>query len=147
MLESILSISGKPGLYKLISQAKNSLIVEALENGRRMPVHAKDRVVSLGDIAIFTVEDDMPLATVLENIGKKQDLKPLDRDALSKDNDTLREFMGEHLPEFDRDRVYPSDIKKLISWYNILIEAGITDFSLAKQAEEDTEAEEATDNK
>lgn len=147
MLESILSISGKPGLYKLISQAKNSLIVEALENGRRMPVHAKDRVVSLGDIAIFTVEDDMPLATVLENIGKKQDLKPLDRDALSKDNDTLREFMGEHLPEFDHDRVYPSDIKKLISWYNILIEAGITDFSLAKQAEEDTEAEEATDNK
>lgn len=75
MLKTILAISGKPGLYKLISQAKNMLIVEAVENKKRMPIYASDKVISLGDIAMYTNDDEVPLATVLESVKKKEDGK------------------------------------------------------------------------
>lgn len=97
MLKTILSISGKPGLYKLVSHGKNMLIVESLTDNKRVPAYAKDKVISLGDIAIYTDETEVPLHEVLTS--------------------------------YDRERVYPSDIKKLLSWYNILINAGITDFT------------------
>lgn len=139
MLKEILSISGKPGLYKLISQAKNMLIVESLIDGKRIPAYSKDKVISLGDIAIYTDTKDVPLAEVLDNIKTKENngLCPVDPKA---DNQVLRNYMAEILPDYDRDRVYPSDMRKLFAWYNILINSNITDFKASK-VEEVTAAE------
>ena len=143
MLKKILAISGKPGLYKLLSQAKNIFYVESIADKKRIPVHSRDKVVSLGDIAIYTDNEEVALAEVLTAIKAKENgaKAPISPDAST---DELRAYMAEILPEFDRDRVYPSDIKKLIKWYNLLIEAGITDFS-AKDEEETTEAEAAAE--
>jgi len=129
MQQTILAISGKPGLYKLISRGKNNLIVESLDAAHhRMPAFSTDRITSLADIAMFTETDDIPLMDVLENLkaieeGKKASVDP--KKASSKE---LQDYFTKILPEWDRERVHVSDIKKLISWYNILIEAGITDF-------------------
>lgn len=140
MLKKILSISGRPGLYKLVSYGKNMLLVEGLTDGHRFPVHSRDRVMSLGDISMFTTSEDTPLSQVFENIGKKYDNKALDAKAISTP-DQLHEFFGGVLENWDSERVHNSDIKKVISWYNILINAGITDFSIKEEetAEEDTE--------
>jgi len=127
MLKEILSVTGKPGLFKLVSQGKNMLIVESLLDGKRMPAYTKDKMVSLGDIAIFTETEEIPLGQVLENVKAKENGATCSIDPKS-DNDKLRKYMGEVLPDFDRDRVYPSDIRKLLSWYNILINAQITEF-------------------
>ena len=135
MLKNILSITGKPGLYKLVSQGNNMLIVESLVDGKRMPTYARDKIVSLGEISMYTMGDDIALSEVLTKLGEKEGLKPAAIDPKKADNDQLRDFFAEVLPEFDRDRVYPSDIRKLIQWYNILVSAGITDFSV-EEAEE-----------
>jgi hypothetical protein len=127
MLKEILSVTGKPGLFKLVSQGKNMLIVESLIDGKRIPAYTKDKVVSLGDIAIFTENEEVPLSQVLESVKPKENGGKCSIDQKA-DNDTLRKYMSEVLPEFDRDRVYPSDIRKLVAWYNILINAQITDF-------------------
>jgi len=127
MLKEILSLTGKPGLFKLVSQGKNMLIVESLIDGKRMPAYTKDKMVSLGDIAIFTETEEVPLGQVLESVKTKENGGVCSIDSKA-DNDKLRKYMGEVLPEYDRDRVYPSDIRKLISWYNILITAQITEF-------------------
>ena len=128
MLKTILSISGKPGLYRLLSSGNNVLIVESLETKKRLPILPKDRVVSLGDISMFTDSEDIALSEVLTKLHAKQAGVPVDTSIL-KDNEALRASFGEVLPNFDRERVYTSDIKKLYSWYNLLIGAGITDFS------------------
>jgi len=127
MLKEILSVTGKPGLFKLVSQGKNMLILESLLDGKRTPTYTKDKVVSLGDIAIFTDTAEVPLAKVLESVKTKENgaLCSIDPKA---DNDKLHKYLGEILPNYDRDRVYPSDIRKLLSWYNILINAQITEF-------------------
>lgn len=135
MLKTILAISGKPGLYKLISQAKNMLIVEAVENKKRMPIYASDKVISLGDIAMYTNDDEVPLATVLESVKKKEDGKVASLDYKKASVEELHAFMVEVLPEYDRDRVHTSDIKKLIQWYNLLISSGESDFVEATPAE------------
>lgn len=137
MLKEILSISGKPGLYKMISQGKNMVIVESLLDGKRIPAYTKDKVVSLGDIAMYTQTEEVSLASVLENIKAKENGQscPVDPKA---DNPTLRKYMEEVLPEYDRDRVYPSDMRKLFSWYNILINSGITEFVAKEEAAEET---------
>jgi hypothetical protein len=127
MLKEILSVTGKPGLFKLVSQAKNMLIVESLIDGKRIPAYTKDKVVSLGDIAIFTETAEVPLGQVLEALKTKEKGAVCSIDPKA-DNDKLRKFMGDILPDYDRDRVYPSDIRKLLSWYNILINAQITEF-------------------
>ena len=135
MQQTNLAISGKPGLYKLISRGKNNLIVESLDAAHhRMPAFSTDRITSLADIAMFTETDDIPLMDVLENLkaieeGKKASVDP--KKASSKE---LQDYFTKILPEWDRERVHVSDIKKLISWYNILIEAGITDFKEEMQA-------------
>ena len=134
MLKEILSVTGKPGLFKLVSQGKNMLIVESLIDGKRIPAYTKDKVVSLGDIAIFTETTEIPLGQVLEAVKTKENGAVCSVDSKA-DNDKLRNYMGEILPDYDRDRVYPSDIRKLINWYNILINAQITDF-LAEEKEE-----------
>lgn len=129
MLQTILAISGKPGLYKLVSRAKNSLIIEALdETHRRMPAFAADRITSLADIAMYTDADDVPLHKVLTSLKDLEQGKPASIDYRKASGDELREYFAKVLPAFDRDRVHNSDIKKLLQWYNILIANGITDF-------------------
>lgn len=143
MLKKILSISGRPGLYKLVSYGKNMLLVEGLTDGKRFPVHSRERVMSLGDISIFTTADDIPLSQVLENIGKKFENKAIDAKTYTTP-DQLHEFMGSVLESWDEERVHNSDIKKIISWYNILIDNGITDFTAKEEEEEAKEEEEKT---
>ena len=140
MLKKILSISGRPGLYKLVSYGKNMLLVEALADGKRFPVHTRDRVIALGDISIFTTADDIPLAKVLENVGKKFENKAIDTNAYSTP-EKLHKFIGTVLENWDEERVHNSDIKKIISWYNILIGAGITEFTTKEEEEEAKEEE------
>ena len=128
MLKEILAITGKPGLYKLVSRGNNMLIVESLVDGKRMPTYARDKIVALSDVSMFTNADDVALWQVLTNAGKKEGLKPTTIDAKKASNTELQAWFDEVLPDWDRDRVYPSDIRKLIQWYNILVKAGITDF-------------------
>ena len=145
MLRKILSISGRSGLYKLVSYGKNMLLVEGLTDKKRFPVHSRERVMSLGDISIFTTTEDVPLSKVLENIGKKYDNKALDAKAISTP-DQLHEFMGGVLENWDAERVHNSDIKKIIAWYNALVGAGITDFT-AEEKEENAEEAPAEEEK
>lgn len=139
MLRKIISISGKPGLYSLVNQGKNMLIVESLNDGKRLPVHSRDKVISLGDVSMYTDDgEDTPLAGIYENMKEKTGGKVVDIKALEAGK-KLHDFFAEVLPSYDRDRVKTSDIKKAIQWYNILIGAGITEFV----APEDVESEAA----
>ena len=129
MQQTILAISGKPGLYKLVSRGKNNLIVEALDaTHKRLPAFATDRITSLADIAMFTDDEDVPLMDVLDSLKTLEDGKKVAIDLKKATGDDLREYFAKVLPNFDRERVHNSDIKKLLQWYNILIENGITDF-------------------
>ena len=129
MKQKILAISGKPGLYKLITRGKNSLIVEILDaTHKRMPTFGNDRITALDDIAMYTNGDDVPLSQVLHNMKTLEEGKRASVNAKKASGDELREYFAKILPDFDRERVHVSDIKKLISWYNILIDNGITDF-------------------
>lgn len=142
MSQTILAISGKPGLYKLVSRAKNSLIVEALDSThRRQPAFATDRITSLGDIAMYTTADDVPLYKVLDNLKTLADGKASAIDYRKASAKQLQDYFAKVLPDYDRDRVHVSDIKKLLQWYNILIACGITDFEaeLNPQKVEDKE--------
>lgn len=127
MLKKILSISGKQGLFRLISQGKNMLIVESLLTGKRVPVYSHDKVISLGDISIYTTEDDVPLVDVLESVRVKNENKPVDLKKMGNDG-AIREYFKEYLPNFDEERVYTTDIKKIFNWYNGLISSGFTSF-------------------
>ncbi len=138
MLKTVLSISGRPGLYKLVSQGKNMLIVESISTGKRMPAYAHDKIISLGDIAIYTMEEDIPLADVFESIKEKNEGKTVDVKAMKSDKE-IREYFATVLPDFDDERVYTNDIKKVFAWYNALVEAGMTDFKPAEMAEDSTE--------
>lgn len=138
MLKKILSISGRPGLFKLVAYGKNMLLVEGLADGKRLPIHSRERVMSLGDISIYTEGEDVPLSQVLENVGKKFENKAIDTKAYSTP-DQLHEFMGSVLENWDSERVHNSDIKKVIAWYNILVENGFTDFTAKAEEEENTE--------
>ena len=140
MQQTILAIAGKPGLYKLVTRGNNNLIVEALDaTHKRMPAFATDRITSLGDIAMFTETDDVPLTDVLENLKNLEGGKKASINEKKASSAELREYFSKVLPEWDQDRVKDSHIKKLITWYNILIEAGITDF---KDAEAEAESAE-----
>lgn len=140
MTERILSIAGKSGLFKLISQGKNMLIVEEIATGKRRPAYMRDKVMSLADIAMYTTEEDVPLYTIYDNIKKLEDGKAVDMTAL-KDDDAVRDYFAKVLPDFDRERVYTSDIRRALSWYNQLVNAGITDFVAAESEEGEKEAE------
>ncbi|AYO58158.1 hypothetical protein CO230_08500 [Chryseobacterium sp. 6424] len=136
-LEKIISISGKPGLYKLISQLKNGFIVEDVLTKKKLSIGNTSQVSLLDNIAMFTFDKEVPLFDVFENIAKNYEYK----ETIShKSSDAeLRAFMLTALPDYDTDRVYVSDIKKLAQWYNILSKAGyITPESFVK-AEETTE--------
>lgn len=143
MKDTIIAISGKPGLYKLISRGNNNLIVETVDaTRRRMPVFASDRVTSLRDTAMYTDSEDKPLLEILDIMCKKEKGKETAINYKKATGKELREYFAEILPDFDRDRVHDSDIKKLLQWYNILVKNGITDFlDEEEQAEEAAEAE------
>lgn len=145
MQQTILAIAGKSGLYKLVSRGKNNLIVEALDaTHRRQPAFATDRITSLADIAMFTDTDDIPLMDVLENLKTLEEGKKSSVDYKKASTPELLEYFAKVLPNFDRERVHSSDIKKLIQWYNILVENGITDF---KEEMKPTEGDNIDDRK
>ena len=129
MLQTILSIAGKPGLYKLVSRGKSNLIVESLdETHKRQPAFATDRVTSLADIAMFTDSEDVPLGEILIKLRHKENGKVASLNWRKASAKELQAYFGEVLPNFDRDRVHNSDIKKLLQWYEILVKAGETNF-------------------
>ena len=140
MLKTILSIAGKPGLYKLISQGKNMLIVESLTDKKRLPAYGNEKIISLGDISMYTDDDDVPLREVLLSMKTKENGQAVALDIKKASSEELNAYLAVVLPEFDRDRVHTSDIKTLISWYNILVGAGMTDFEEVAE-EETTDAE------
>jgi len=127
MLKGILAISGHPGLFKLIAESKNNIIVESLETGKRMPAYSTTKISALEDIAIYTDEEDVPLKEVFKTIHEKEDGgKAINHKSSGNE---LKNYFGGVLPDYDRDRVYVSDIKKVILWYNILHEKDMLDFS------------------
>ena len=129
MLQTILSIAGKPGLYKLVSRGKSNLIVESLdETHKRQPAFATDRVTSLADIGMFTDSEDVPLGEILIKLRDKENGKVASLNWRKASAKELQAYFGEVLPNFDRDRVHNSDIKKLLQWYEILVKAGETNF-------------------
>ena len=136
-LKEILAISGQSGLYKFVAQSKNGIIVEQLGSGVRSCASASAKVSSLGEIAIFTENDDVPLAQVFQQIYDKHAGQPvLSHKSAPED---LKKFFAEALPEYDRDRVHVSDIKKVALWYNLLLEAGMTDFKDDEQSDGKTQ--------
>ncbi|MEY8708384.1 DUF5606 domain-containing protein [Bacteroides faecichinchillae] len=138
MLKTILSISGKPGLYKLISQGKNMLIVESISaDKKRFPAYGNEKIISLADIAMYTNDAEVPLCNVLDSMKTKENAAVATIDPKKATSEQLREYMAEVLPDFDRDRVHIADIKKLISWYNLLISNGITEFKAETEAEKE----------
>ena len=148
-LEKIISISGKPGLFKLVSQLKNGFIVEDITTKKKASISNSSQVSLLDNIAMFTFDKEVPLFEVFENVAKNHDYKPTISHKSS--SDELRTFMAESLPNYDLERVYESDIKKLAQWYNLLHKAGyITPESFVKPevpAVEVAEVEEKTEEK
>lgn len=143
MLKQILAIAGRPGLYKIIGQGKNVIFVEDLVNGKRFPASMRDKIMSLGDITMYADSGDLPLSEILERLytkeeGKTVDLKELDA------NNAYGEKFAEIVPDYDRERVYKSDLKKFFSWYNLLIGAGFTEFT---SKEENSDQAPATEEK
>lgn len=128
MLRQIISITGKPGLFKILSQGKRNIIVEDVTDGRRFPVQARDRVVSLGDIAMYTEGDDKPLGQIFDLAYAHYNGGQVDVKALL-DGGKIREEFAAILPDFDRDRIYDTDLKKFFTWYNILTKSGMKKFT------------------
>lgn len=137
---TILSVSGKPGLYKVVSQSKNGLIVESLSDNKRMPVYSTHKVSSLSDISIYTYDEDKPLKDILKNIFRytegKETISP------NSSADELTAYMRKLIPDYDENRVYNSDIKKLFKWYNLLLAAGFFDNIEEDEKEEAAKLEE-----
>ena len=137
-LEKIVAVTGKPGLFKIISQSKGGLIVESLIDNKKIPINAIHNVSVLNDIAIYTYEEEVPLRTVLKTIAEKH----ANKEAIShkESNANLTSFFSEVLPNYDEERVYTSNIKKVVQWYNLLAKAEF-DFSSIKEEKESDEEE------
>ncbi len=140
-LDKILSVAGKPGLYKLITQTRTGFVAESLLDGKRISVSLRSSVSVLSEIAIYTLEEEVPLREVFLKIQTKEDGA---KTSVSHKDEKIKleEYFFEVLPNYDEDRVYVSDIKKVIQWYNILTDNGITDFSDAKEEKEASSEEE-----
>ncbi|HOF45682.1 MAG TPA: DUF5606 domain-containing protein [Bacteroidales bacterium] len=136
-LSKILSITGKNGLFKLISQTKTNFIVEALSDGKRFAEFSHTGVAILDNISIYTEDEDLPLTKVFQLIYQKEEGKPIAE--ISGDKSKLKSYFEEVLPNYDKERVYVSNIKKVLQWYNILIEHQLIDLveEESKDAEED----------
>jgi len=148
MLKGILSISGQSGLFKMVAEAKNNIIVESLDTQKRIPVYSTSKVSALEDIAIYTETSDIPLKDILKAISDKEE----GGSALShkSSGDELKKYFVEVVPDYDKDRVYVSDIKKVLQWYNTLQEKDMLDFTEVEKDTEETaptEDVEKTDSK
>jgi hypothetical protein len=121
-LTGIIAISGRPGLYKVIAQGKNSIIVESLIDNKRFPAYATDRISALDDISIYTYDEDAPLKELLAGIYKRENGNecPSHKEDIS----VLQSYLIDLLPNYDQERVYPSDVKKMFQWYNLLHKSG-----------------------
>lgn len=142
-LTGIISISGKPGLFKIVAQGKNNIIVESLIDSKKSPAYSTDRISALEDISIYTYEEDIPLKDVFGALYEKEDGKKTisHKESLNK----LTAYLLEVLPNYDEDRVYPSDIKKLFQWYNLLHDAGVLNLEETKETASEIEGAEDTD--
>lgn len=137
-LSTVLSISGKPGLYKIISQSRGGVVVQSLLDGKKMAIGQTQRVSTLSDISIYTEEGDEPLANIFTKFAERSEGKELEMNL--SDSAELRNFFLEILPDHDEERVYASDIKKMVKWFNLLVKNGITSFE-SEAAEDNAEAE------
>ena len=140
-LKKILSIAGKPGLYKLVAQSKNGLIIESLIDGKRMNAFMNEKISSLEEISLFSHNEDVPLNVALRNMyNLTNGQKAIDKKA---DDSAVKAFFEQVVPDYDKERVYVSHMRKVIGWYNLLIEKGILDYSeeevTENKAEENTE--------
>ena len=144
-LSKILSISGKPGLFKMLAQTKNGMVVESLLDGKRFTAFSHERVSTLEEISIYTDDEDMPLKDVLKAIYKKQNGEAA-LSHKSEDNE-LKSFFEEAVPEYDKENVYVSDIKKVINWYNTLHEHNLLDFTEEEEEKKEEGKEEKNENK
>jgi hypothetical protein len=141
-LSKILSIAGRNGLFKVVSQAKNAVIVESLNDGKRFPAFGHEKMSSLKEISVFTTGEDIALIEVFKAFHEKLQGKPaIDHKS---DNALLKKFFLEMVPDYDQDRVYVSDIKKMVSWYNTLLEHELLDFTEEKEEPEAGETTEGT---
>lgn len=140
-LDKILAISGKPGLYELKTQTRTGFVAESLVDGKRITVGLRNNVSLLSEIAIYTTTEELPLREVFKKIQEKENGEAT---SVSHKDDkiALEEYFFSVLPEYDEDRVYPSDIKKVIMWYNILQGKGLTDFETEEVSEENLSKEE-----
>ena len=138
-LKEILSVAGKPGLFKTIAQTKTGVIIESLIDGKRLQAFASDKISSLGEISIFTANEDLPLREVFRLIQEKSGAQSVP-DAKS-DDAALKKFFEFILPDYDRERVYVSHMRKVVQWYNLLIANGINDFTApAEDIESNTDS-------
>jgi len=126
-LSKILSIAGKPGLYKVLSQSNRGIVVSSINEGKKMAIGQTQRVSTLSDISIYTIEGDEPLRDIFEKFYERTEGKPVEIDI--QNNQDLRDFFLEVLPDHDEERVYASDIKKMVKWFNLLLEKDMLDFS------------------
>lgn len=138
-LEKILSVAGKPGLYKLITQTRTGFVAESLLDGKKISVGLRSNVSVLSEIAIYTLDEELPLRDVFLKIQEKENGE---KTSISHKDEKIKleEYFFEVLPNYDEDRVYTSDIKKIIQWYNLLVENDLADFS--KVETKDTEKKE-----
>ena len=136
MFERILTISGKPGLYRLLSSGRNMIIVEMVDaSKKRLPIHNTDKVVMLDDIAIYTDTEEVPLRDVFAKIYEKENGE-LSLDLKMATPEEMVEYFEGIMPDYDRERVYLTHIKKMYQWYNILVAGGIVDFTAEEGSEE-----------
>ncbi len=137
-LKDILAIAGQPGLYKFVARSSNGVIVESLSDHKRMNATGTAKVSSMAEIAIYTYEEDMPINEVFTNLYNHTGGKA----AISHKSEPqlLKALIAEVIPEYDRERVHVSDMKKVVMWYNALVEAGMTDFTIDEPEEEAEEA-------
>ncbi|MGM0635162.1 MAG: DUF5606 domain-containing protein [Bacteroidota bacterium] len=138
-INKILSIGGRPGLWEMKAQTRGGVVAESLIDGKKIPVNIRQNISILGEIAIYTYTEEIPLKDVLQKIGEKEDFQKAIDHKSSKDK--LEAYFNEVLPDYDEDRVYASDIKKIIQWYNLLISKGFTDFKGEEESEENTDKE------
>jgi len=144
-LSKILSIAGKPGLYKVVTQSNRGIVVSSVEEGKKMAIGQTQRVSTLSDISIYTIEGDEPLRDIFKKFYERTEGKPIDIDI--QNNRDLRDFFLEVLPDHDEERVYASDIKKMVKWFNLLLEKDMLDFSEEPEEAEDSEDPEKDSEK
>ncbi|HLU80751.1 MAG TPA: DUF5606 domain-containing protein [Flavobacteriaceae bacterium] len=140
-LEKVLSISGKPGLYKLKSQTRTGFLAESLLDGKTINVSGRQNVSLLSEIAVYTLKEEVPLREVFQKISEKAAGKETISHKVSKEE--LEEFFFGVMPDYDEDRVYASDIKKMVQWYNLLVKTGLNDFSTPKEEPKEEEVKPA----